>query len=127
MDERPSRTTIAVGEGVYRLELRMCHCGLCNWRELGRCEEGHEVVHEGGHLLGNRRDIRGTDRVHAIATNPILLSANDTPHPLEPCARQEDSVELADHVEGYQHAFANTQERLRQGMEVPKHLRLSAI
>jgi hypothetical protein len=77
MDQGPPNSTVAVGEGIDRLELRMGHGGLGDGREVGPIEECDEIEQQARDFLGRRRDVDGIDGIRLPTSDPVLLVSDD--------------------------------------------------
>ena len=76
MDEGAPSPSVAVDEGVDRLELRMSDRRLRDCRERVVVGEGAEILEQDLHVLGGRRDERSRARVVAAPADPVLHRAD---------------------------------------------------
>lgn len=70
-----AHASIAVGEGVDRLKLRMDDSGLDQRSMGGPVQVVDEVGHQFGYTVGGRRDEVRSDRAPVRAADPVLHCA----------------------------------------------------
>ena len=72
VDERPTRTSGSVDEGVDRFEMGVRDGGLCDRWEHVAVAELAEVFDEAAHVLGRGRDEHRRTGVVVASTDPVL-------------------------------------------------------
>jgi hypothetical protein len=75
VDEGAADATVAVGEGVDGLELRVGDGGVDHGGEVRSVHERDQVAHEVLHPLGRGRDEVGAAGVERVAADPVLAVA----------------------------------------------------
>ena len=77
VDQCAAGTAVAVSEWMDGLELSVGDRGLSDWRDVVAVDERGQVPEQGSDVFGRRWHVAGADGVIVVATDPVLLVADD--------------------------------------------------